>query len=100
MRAGKHKETFRPEKGHVIILAKMIDGEPVKVRRDEVKRYVEDPIFLYYLEIYHYTKLWGLPNGKGWAHEPIGVLTAISAFEIESKEIEAEEMEHVRSSKA
>ena len=58
---------------------------------------MEDPVFLYYLEIYHYTKLWGLPNGKGWAHEPIDVLAAISAFEMEAKAIEAEEIENARS---
>lgn len=75
-----------------------INGEPVKVRRDEVKKYVEDPDFLYYLEYYHYTKLWGLPHGQGWANEPLDILAAISAFEMEAKAIEAEEIENAKSS--
>jgi len=93
VRDGRHKDVFRPEKAGKVVFAKMICGEPVKVTRAAVKDFVEDPIFLYYLEIYHYTKLWGLPNGRGWANEPQDLLTAISAFEMESREIEAEEME-------
>jgi hypothetical protein len=88
---------YRSEKGHIPVLAKEFNGEPVIVRRDEVKSYVEDPIFLYYLEIYHYTKMWGLPNGRGWAHEPMNVLVAISALEVESREMDNEEINNGRS---
>jgi hypothetical protein len=91
---GKHKEVYRKEKGHVMALLCEIAGEPVAVRRDEVSQYVEDPAFLRYYEIYHYTKLWGLPNGKGWANEPMDVLVAISALEMEAKAIEAEELDN------
>lgn len=78
------------------ILATKIGGEGVIVRRDEVKRYVEDPVFLEALEIWHYTKLWGLPNGKGWANEPEEVLRSITAIELEQRAIESEEVEKSR----
>jgi hypothetical protein len=42
------------------------------------------------------TKLWGLPNGRGWANEPADLMDAITALEIESRCIEAEELENVK----
>ena len=53
-------------------------------------------MFLEALEIWHYTKLWGLPNGKGWANEPEEVLRSITAIELEQRAIESEEMEKSR----
>jgi hypothetical protein len=93
LRAGRHKDVYRPEKGYVPVLAREICGEAVVVRRNEVRSYVENPTFLYYLEVFHYTKMWGLPNGRGWANEPINILSAISALESESREMDAEEMQ-------
>lgn len=93
---GRHKETYRPDKGYVPVLAMEVDGEAIVVRRDEVKKYVNDPEFLVALNYWHYTKLWGLPNGQGWANEPLDVLEAITAIELETKTIEALEMEKVK----
>jgi len=45
------------------------------------------------LEYYNYTKLWGLPNGQGWANEPCDLLEAITALELEAKAIEQEALE-------
>lgn len=74
-----------------------IQGEAVYVTRDEVKGYIENPIFLEALNIWHKTKLWGLPNGHdGWANEPIDVIDAITILENEAKVIEAEEMERAK----
>ena len=53
-------------------------------------------MFLEALEIWHYTKLWGLPNGRGWANEPEEVLRSITAIELEQRAIESEEMEKSR----
>ena len=84
---------YRKEKGHVPVLAIKIGSENVIVTRDEVKGYVEDPQFSYYLSVYQYTKLWGMPNGNGWANEPVDILDGITAIEIEAKNIEAEAYE-------
>ncbi len=35
-----------------------------------------------------------MPNGKGWAQEPLDVIEAITALEIEAKAIEKEEVEN------
>jgi hypothetical protein len=75
-----------------VIFAKQIDGVPVKVTRREVKQFVNDPVFGFFLEVYQYTKLWGMPNGNGWANEPLSVLEGITALEMEIKSIEAEEL--------
>lgn len=56
-------------------------------------QYVNDPAFIFYLNVWQYTKLWGMPNGNGWANEPINVLEGITALEFESKTIEAEELD-------
>ena len=61
--------------------------------RKDVKKYLEDPEFIVALEYYNYTKLWGLPNGQGWANEPCDVLDAITALELEAKAIEQEALE-------
>ena len=76
----------------MLVLAKEIDGEVYKITRKEVSQYVNDPVFAFYLEVYQYTKLWGMPNGKGWANEPLNVLEGITALEVEMKTIEAEEL--------
>ena len=83
---------YRKEKGHVLVLAKEINGEDVLVTRDEVQGYVADKEFLYFLSIYQYTKLWGMPNGNGWANEPTDVLDGLTALELEAKSIEHEQM--------
>jgi hypothetical protein len=70
-----------------------VADEPVKVRRDEVKDYVEDPTFLNLLTYYNWTKLWGLPHGGGWADLPCDVLDGITAIELEARAIEAESIE-------
>ena len=93
MHDGRHKDQYRPEKGDVLVLAKEIDGEVIKVTRREVKQYVDSPVFMFYLEVYNYVKLWGMPNGRGWANEPCTTMEAITALEIESRAIEREEIE-------
>jgi hypothetical protein len=94
--AGKHKDTYRKEKGNVPTLLCKINDEPVVVTRDEVKKYVNDPMFCHFMGIYNYTKLWGMPNGNGWANEPCEILEGITALELEAKAIEHEEMENAR----
>ena len=87
---------YRKEKGHVPILATKIGQENVVVTRAEVSGYVNDPEFLYYLSVYQYTELWGLPNGHGWANEPTDILEGITALKIEARLIENEQMESAR----
>lgn len=81
-----------------MVLAKKIAGEDVIVTRDEVLKYVKDEAFLFYLSVYQYVKLWGMPNGNGWANEPSDILDAITALEIEQREIEHDEIENAKSS--
>lgn len=76
-----------------------IDDEPVSIRRDEIKKYVDDEYFLRILYIYNMTKLWGLPHGGGWANEPIDVIEGISALEMEARALEAEAYENVNKNK-
>jgi hypothetical protein len=57
---------------------------------------LEDPTFAYYLMVFQYTKLWGLPHGQGWANEPSDILEAITALELEQREIESDMMEESR----
>lgn len=71
-------------------------GEPVAVRRDEVQARITNPVFQDALSIYQLTKLWGPPNGNGWANEPIELLDAITALELEAKALEHEELENAR----
>ena len=92
---GKHKELYRPEKGHIPHILTVM-GEPVAVQRDEVLEKITDPVFRDALSIYQLTKLWGNPNGNGWANEPIEVLDAITALELEAKALEHEELEGAR----
>ena len=94
--AGRHKDQYRKEKGNVPILACKINDEPVIVTRNEVKKYVEDPMFCYILGVYNYTKLWGMPNGNGWANEPVDILEGITALELEAKAREYEELTNAR----
>lgn len=94
MHDGRHKDKYRPEKGGVLVLVKKFgegkDEEIIKVTRDDVKKYVEDPVFLYYLNVYNMIKLWDrFPNGEiGWANEDCYMMDAITALEIEQREIE------------
>ena len=74
-----------------------IGDEPVSIRRDEISKYVEDPLFLTILSYYNMTKLWGMPNGDGWANEPVDMLEGITALEMEAKAIEAEMYESATS---
>lgn len=93
---GRHRDVFRPEKGHVPILATRINEEDVIVTRNEVAGYVNDPEFLYFLNVYQYIKLWGLPNGTvGWANEDAYVMDGITALELEAKKIEHDEYEKI-----
>lgn len=90
MHDGRHKDVYRKEKGHVPILLMKLGDEDVIVTRDEVKGYVDDPEFNYLVSIYQYTKLWGMPNGNGWANEPTDILDGITSIELEAKAIESE----------
>lgn len=72
----------------MLVLAKKIGDENILVKRKDVEGYVNSPEFIYYLSVYQYVKLWGMPNGNGWANEPCNVLEAITALEIEQREIE------------
>lgn len=76
-----------------------INDEPIIVLRKDVKRYVEDPLFGYIMGVYNYTKLWGMPNGNGWANEPCEILEGITAIELEAKAMEHEELENAQSKK-
>lgn len=86
-------KTYRKDKAEVPVLLCKIDGEPVCVKRKEVKKYVEDPAFQLAMSHYNYTKLWGLPNAQGWCNEPFDMLESITAIELEAKAIEHEEIE-------
>ena len=72
----------------MLVLAKKIGDDNILVKRKDVEGYVNSPEFTYYLSVYQYVKLWGMPNGNGWANEPCNVLEAITALEIEQREIE------------
>lgn len=87
-------KTYRKGRGDVPVLSCIISGEPVLVLRKEVKAYVEDPTFQKAMYYYNLTKLWGMPNGNGWANEPTLLLDAITAIEMEAKEYEAEQMKN------
>lgn len=93
---GEHKVAYLKHRGHVPLLFKIGD-EPVSIRRDEISKYVEDPLFLTILSYYNMTKLWGMPNGNGWANEPVDMLEGITALEMEAKAIEAEMYEEATS---
>jgi hypothetical protein len=71
-------------------------GEPVRVKRKDILGMVTDPVFQEALSIYQLTKLWGMPNANGWTNEPIEVLEAITAIELEAKAMEHEELENAR----
>lgn len=92
MHDGRHQDKYRPEKGNVLVLAKQFGDESVYVTHDDVRGYIENQEFQYILSVYQYTKLWGMPNGQGWANEPSEILDGITALEIEAKLIEAEAM--------
>jgi hypothetical protein len=66
------------------------------VSRKEVSEYVNDPVFIYMIGVYNYVKLWGMPNGNGWANEPVEILEGITAIELEAKMLEQEEMENAQ----
>lgn|GEM_PF-6616439 len=89
---GEHKVNFLKSRGHIPLIFKIGD-EPVKIRRDEITKYVNDPTFLIILEYYNLIKLWGMPDHDGWADMPIDVLEGITALELESKSMENEAME-------
>ena len=93
MHDGRHKDKYRAEKGSVPVLAMKINDENVIVTRDEVKKYVNDPAFGFYLECWQYTKLWGSLDWRNW---PIDILEAMTAIEYETRVIEAEEIEKAK----
>lgn len=88
---GRHKAKYRPEKADNIVLVKKFGDEVIKVRWRDVKQYVENPAFEYYLSVYQIVKLWGFPNAVGWANEDCNLIDAITALEIEQREIEQDE---------
>jgi len=92
LHAGRHKDKYRAEKGSVPVLAIKVKDENVIVTRDEVHGYVYDPTFGFYLDCWQKTKLWGLPNGRGWANEATDIIDAITILEYESKMVEEEEI--------
>jgi hypothetical protein len=73
-----------------------VDDKNVIVTNDEVKGYVNNPSFGFYLQCWQYTKLWGGVNGKGWGEWPTDILEAVTIIEYESKAIESEEIEKAR----
>lgn len=93
LQSGRHKARYRKEKGSVPILTMEIDGKAVIVTNDEVKGYVNDPSFGFYLQCWQYTKLWGTLDWREW---PIDILEGMTAIECETKAIESEEMEKAR----
>lgn len=68
------------------------DGTLIAVARKDIPKYVNEEFWQYY-EIYRMSELFGLPNGKGWAEEPLDVVEAIAAIKTEFKTIESERME-------
>ena len=54
--------------------------------------YVNNPTFLYLLQVYNMTKLWGLPHGGGWADEPADIMNGLTAIELEARDICRERM--------
>ena len=56
--------------------------------------YVNNPTFLYLLQVYNMTKLWGLPHGGGWADEPADIMNGLTAIELEARAIEHEEIKN------
>lgn len=91
-----HKAKYLKKSADKMVLACKINDEPVIVTAKEVKEYVEDPLFGYMMGVYNYTKLWGMPNGNGWANEPIEILEGITAIELEAKAMENEELENAQ----
>ena len=96
---GEHKVRYLKHRGHVPLLFKIGD-EPVKIRRDEIKKYIDDPVFLTILAYYNWIKLWGMPYASGWADLPVDVLDGITAIETEARAIEAEQLEDHKSKNA
>ena len=94
-----HKAKYQKKSDEKLVLACKIDGEPVLVKAKEIKSYVEDPLFGYMMGVYNYTKLWGMPNGNGWANEPCEILEGITAIELEAKAMEHEELEDAKNKK-
>lgn len=70
-----------------------INDENVIVTRNEVKKYIDDPAFGFYLQCWQYTKLWGSLDWRDW---PMDILEAMTAIEYETKAIESEEMEKAK----
>ena len=95
---GEHKIKYLKHRGHIPLVFK-IEDEPVSIRRDEIKKYVEDEYFLRILYIYNMTKLWGLPHGGGWADEPEDVIEGITALEMEAKALDAAAYEEAQPTK-
>lgn len=93
MHDGRKPGHYRKGKEKVGIMNGEINGSPFSVRNDEIGQYIDDS-FATALSIYNYTKLWGLPNGAGWANEPLDVLESITALELEAKTIERKELEN------
>jgi len=93
---GEHKVKYLKHRGHIPLVFKIGD-EPVSIPRDTINDYIDDPYFLSILYYYNMTKLWGMPNGEGWANEPCDLLDGITALEMESKAIEAEMYDNVNS---
>lgn len=95
---GAHKHKIRKGTEKLPALACKINDEDVVVLWDEVKGYVECPIFGYILGVYNYTEIWGLPNGNsnGWTNEPVEILEGITALKLESKAIEYDEISKAR----
>ena len=53
-----------------------------------------DDTFFSALEVWYYTKKWGLANGQvGWANEPKNYIEAITVLDAEQDMMEAERME-------
>lgn len=48
------------------------------------------------MEKWALTKMWGLPNGCGWANEPSEFIDAITALESEQNKMEKEQMDKMK----
>lgn len=70
------------------------NGEGCFILKSEMVNYIFDEEFMDLHQKYLYTKLWGLPNGGGWANENQLFMDSITIMELEQRSIESESMKH------
>jgi len=69
--------------------------EGIIIRAKDLQSYC-DEYFFSAMEKWALTKMWGLPNGCGWANEPSEFIDAITALESEQNKMEKEQMDKMK----